>query len=173
MTIVWAHAESDRVFDAIEAVEQALEQQESAARHDDRYLGDSYLAENVELMRAAWSVDVWRVVATSGARLGRLVDAGQRTVRRLTWWHSLPQWQQVSEFNGATVRTTDALVSHIRALTAHLYALEATHSEPRLRAVESQLRAARDEQILLRRRVAELEKQLSGLREHMNDSSAA
>lgn len=168
MTIVWAHAKSSDVFEALAAVEQALAQSETAPAADvqteEYFMGDSYLAENVGVMRATWSIDPWRVVAGRAGALGRAFDLGQRVVRRLTWWYALPQWQQISQFNGAVVRSTDAVLARVLRLAVRIYELESAHSEPRLRSVEEQLRAARDEQQLLLRRVAELEEQVEALR---------
>ena len=114
-------------------------------------------------MRASWTVDPWRVVAGRAGALGRIFNLSQRVARRLTWWYTLPQWQQISEFNGAVVRSTDAVLARILRLAARIQELESAHSEPRLRAVEEQLRAARDDQQALLRRIAELEMQLATL----------
>ena len=168
MSIVWARAESGNVFDALEAVEQALTQAETAppvaTQPEDLFMGDSYLAENVGVMRETWSVDPWRVVERGAGALGRAFGLGQRAARRLTWWYTLPQWQQISLFNGAVVRSTDAILARVLRLAARIHELESAHSEPRLRAVEEQLRTAREEQQALLRRVAELEAQVAALR---------
>jgi hypothetical protein len=168
MTITWVHSESDNVFDALEAVERGLAQAEAAPpaalQHEDLFMDDSYLADNVGVMRANWTVDPWCVVVSRAGALGRLLNLGQRVARRLTWWYTLPQWQQISEFNGAVVRSTDAVLARILRLAARIHELESAHSEPRLRAVEEQLRAARDEHQALLRRIAELEMQLAASR---------
>jgi hypothetical protein len=168
MTITWVHTESDNVFDALEAVERGLAQAEASPpttlQHEDLFMGDSYLADNVGVMRASWTVDPWRVVVGRAAVLGRIFNLGQRAARRLTWWYVLPQWQQISEFNGAVVRSTDAILARLLRLAARIHELESAHSEPRLRTVEEQLRAARDEHQTLLRRIAELEMQVAALR---------
>src|SRR4030095_14634105 len=117
MTITWVHSESDNVFDALEAVERGLAQAEAAPpaalQHEDLFMDDSYLADNVGVMRANWTVDPWCVGASRAGALVRLFNLGQRVARRLTWWYTLPQWQQISEFNGAVVRSTDAVLARI------------------------------------------------------------
>ena len=86
---------------------------------------------------------------------------GQRAARKLTWWYQLPQLQQASEFHGAAVRVSEAIVTHLHHLTSRVQSLEAMHSEQRLRSIEGQLKALRDEQRQLRARVAELEARLA------------
>jgi hypothetical protein len=168
MAITWVHTESDNVFDALAAVERELAQAGSAPpaalQNEDLFMGDGYLAENVGELRTAWSVDPWRVAPGGAGLLGRAFGLGQRLVRRLTWWYTMPQWQQISAFNGAAVRSIDAILARVLRLAARLHELESAHSEPRLRALEEQLRAARDEQQRLLHRLAELEMQLAALR---------
>ncbi|MBK9941670.1 MAG: hypothetical protein IPP13_08650 [Kouleothrix sp.] len=163
MAIVWVEPGEHSVFAALEAVEWAVERHEQAAQLDERFMGDAYLAENIGQMRASWSLDLWRVVAGSGSALGRAFELGQRAARKLTWWYGLPQLQQVSEFHGAAVRSTDAIITHLHHLTSRLQAIEGMHSEQRLRSIEGQLRAMRDEQHALTRRIAELEDELRRL----------
>jgi hypothetical protein len=115
---------------------------------------DPYLADNVQRMHAEWSVDPWRIVAGSATLPGKLFGLGQRAVRRLAWWYALPQWQQISEFQGATVRVTDTLVAHLLDMKAQMNTVANVHSEQRLRALEDQLRAAQ-------KRIDALEAQLA------------
>jgi hypothetical protein len=114
-------------------------------------------------MRAEWSVNPWRVVASGATLPGKLFTFGQRAVRRLTWWYALPQWQQISEFQGATVRVTDTLVAHLLDIKAQMHTVANVHSEQRLRALEDQLRAAQ-------KRIDELEAQLAG-QQSVSDSA--
>jgi hypothetical protein len=173
MTITWAHTDSNNIFDALEAVERALEQAESAppaaVQTEDLFMGDTYLADNVGVMRATWAVDPWRVAAGRAGALGRVFNLGQRVLRRLTWWYTLPQWQQITQFNGAVLRSTDAILARVLRLATRIHELESAHSEPRLRGVEEQLRVAREEQQQLLRRVAELEMQLTALHAKKDD----
>jgi hypothetical protein len=169
MGVVWASSKSNNVFDAAAAVDQALAGAEAApaapaAATEDLFMGDSYLAENVGVMRAAWEISPWAVAPGAPGLLGRAFDIGQRAVRRLTWWHTQPQAAQASRFNAASVRAMDALLARVLRMAQRIHELEATHSEPRLRGFEEQLRAAREEQGRLLQRVAQLEAELAELR---------
>lgn len=159
MSIIWIEPKQRTVFEALEAIEQAVDHQQQISRLDERFMADPYLAENVGQAHANWALDAGRVVEGSG-RLGRAFTLGQRAVRKLTWWYNLPQFQQVQEFHGAAVRSIDAMITHLYHLTNRVQALESMHSEQRMRSVESQLKAMRDEQVALRQRIAELEAQL-------------
>ncbi|MFN8567270.1 MAG: hypothetical protein U0Z44_07060 [Kouleothrix sp.] len=77
MAIVWVEPGEHSVFAALEAVERAVERHEQAARLDERFMGDAYLAENIGQMRASWSLDLWRVVARRSA-LGRALTGPAR-----------------------------------------------------------------------------------------------
>ena len=160
MSIIWIEAKQRSVFEALEAIERAVDHHEQVARLDERFMADTYLAENVAQLHGAWSLDLGRVVGGGAGALGRAFELGQRAVRKLTWWYNLPQLQQISEFHGAAVRSTDAIITHLHHLTSRIQALEAMHSEQRLRSIENQLKAMHDEQMQLRQRVAELEARL-------------
>jgi hypothetical protein len=127
-------------------------------------MGDSYLAENVGVMRASWEISPWAVAPARPGLLGRAFDIGQRAARRLTWWYIQPQAAQASRFNAAAVRALDALLARVLRMAQRIHELEATHSEPRLRGFEEQLRIAREEQARLLQRVAQLEAELAELR---------
>jgi hypothetical protein len=161
MSITWFHTESNNVRDVVEQAAHALhtanEPQAEDTTPDPLALHDPYLAENVQRMRAEWSVDPWRVVASGDTLPGKLFRLGQRATRRLSWWYALPQWQQISEFQGATVRVTDTLVAHLLAMKAQMNTVANVHSEQRLRALEDQLRAAQ-------KRIDALEAQLAAQR---------
>jgi hypothetical protein len=158
MSIVWFHTESNDVLEVVEhaahTLHTASNPQTEPAMPDPLTLHDPYLADNVQRMHADWSVDPWRIVASGATLPGKLFTFGQRAMRRLTWWYALPQWQQISEFQGATVRVTDTLVAHLLDLKAQVNAAANVHSEQRLRALEDQLRAAQ-------KRIDDLEAQLS------------
>lgn len=168
MSVVWASSKSNNVFEAAAAVEQALGEAEAApaaaAATEDLFMGDRYLAENVGAMRASWEISPWAVAPAGPGALGRAFELGQRAVRRLTWWHTQPQAEQASRFNAAVVRATDALLARVLRMAQRIHELEATHSEPRLRGFEEQLRAAREEHARLAHRVAQLESELAALR---------
>jgi hypothetical protein len=119
------------------------------------------LKDNVQVMRDTWEVDVWRVAEMKMPVLGFFLRLGQRIVRRLTWWYTLPQAQQISQFHAASVRTTDAVLARILELSARLQTLEHVHSEQRLQLLEEQLRDARYDQQKLLHRVAELEARIA------------
>jgi hypothetical protein len=93
-------------------------------------------------------------VASSATLPGKVFGLGQRAVRRIAWWYALPQWQQISEFQGATVRVTDTLVAHLLDMKAQMNTAANVHSEQRLRALEDELRAAQ-------KRIEALEAQLA------------
>lgn len=173
MPIVWVQTNSNRVFDVVEAAERALSPGQQAdpttPQDNDLTLGDTYLAENLSLLRQAWSVDPWRIVEGSQSNVGRLFGLGQHVVRRLTWWYTLPQVQQITEFQSAVVRTTDSVLEHLRQMRAQIQAIEAIRSEQRLRALEEQLRNARNEQQLLLRRILELEAQVHTLTAQLDE----
>ena len=160
MAIIWIEAKPRTVFEALDAIEQAVDHQRQLAQLDERFMEDTYLAENATQLQNSWSIDMGRVVPGRNTVLGRAFEAGQRVVRKLSWWYGLPQLQQITEFHAATVRTIDAMITHLHHLTTRMQTLEAMHSEQRLRSIESQLRAIRDEQLQLRQRIAELEQQL-------------
>ena len=168
MSVVWADNKSHNVFEAVAAVEQALGEAEqapaAATATEDLFMGDTYLAENVAVMRASWEISPWAVAPAAPGALGRAFELGQRAVRRLTWWHTQPQAAQASRFNGAVVRATDALLARVLRMAQRIHTLEATHSEPRLRGFEEQLRNVREEQLRLAQRVAQLEAELTTLR---------
>jgi len=173
MSVVWADNKSHNVFEAVAAVAHALGEAEqapaAAAATEDLFMGDSYLAENVAVMRASWEISPWAVAPAGPGALGRAFGLGQRVVRRLTWWHTQPQAAQASRFNGAVVRASDALLARVLRMAQRIHALEATHSEPRLRGFEEQLRNAREEQARLAQRVAQLEAELIALRAGRQD----
>jgi hypothetical protein len=167
MSVIWASSKSDNVFDAAAAVGQALGEAErapAAPASEDLFMGDTYLAENVGVMRASWEVSPWAVAPGRPGLLGRAFDLGQRAARRLTWWYLQPQAAQASRFNAASVRALDALLARVLRMAQRIHELEATHSEPRLRGFEEQLRVAREEQARLLQRVAQLEAELAELR---------
>jgi hypothetical protein len=167
MSIVWFHTESNNVLDVVEQAAHALrtanDPQTEAVTSDPLTFHDPYLADNVQRMHADWAVDPWRIVASGATLPGKLFTFGQRAVRRLTWWYALPQWQQISEFQGATVRVTDTLVAHLLDIKAQMHTVANVHSEQRLRALEDQLRAAQ-------KRIDELEAQLAG-QQSVSDSA--
>jgi hypothetical protein len=167
MGVVWAGAKGHSVFEAVEAVQQALgeaAQIPTASATEELFMGDGYLAENVGVMRASWEISPWSVVPGGTGIAGRAFTLGQQVARRLTWWHTQPQAAQASRFNAAVVRATDALLARVLRMAQRIHELEATHSEPRLRGFEEQLRLAREEQLRLAQRVVQLESELAALR---------
>ncbi len=164
MSVIWASSKSDNVFDAAAAVGQALGEAERAPAEpatEELFMGDTYLAENVGVMRASWEISPWTVAPSQPGLLGRAFDLAQRVARRLTWWYIQPQTAQASRFNAATVRAFDALLARVLRMAERIHELEATHSEPRLRGFEEQLRIVREEQARLLQRIAQLEAELT------------
>lgn len=162
MSITWAGNTGEHIDDMVAAVGQAIAGEAPAraeAKPEDLFMGDRYLAENVGQMRAGWEINPWAVVPG-----GRIFDLFQRAVRRLTWWHTRPQLDQVSRFNSAAVRALEALLVRVLRLSQRMHALEASNSETRMRTFEEQLRAAREEHARLAHRVAQLESELAALR---------
>ncbi|NWF80010.1 MAG: hypothetical protein HXY37_08165 [Chloroflexi bacterium] len=166
MNVIWASSKSNNVFEAVAAVEHALgeaEQTLATTPTEELFMGDTYLAENVGTMRARWEINPWATAPAGPGIAGRIFAVGQRAVRKLTWWYLKPQTDQVSHFNAAVVRATDALLARVLRLAQRLHELESTHSEPRLRSFEEQLRVAREEHNRLLQRVAQLEAELATL----------
>jgi hypothetical protein len=165
MSITWFRTEHNDVFEVVEAAAQTMAEAQgkpsAATRHAPPPLHDAYLAENVRLLHETWSVDPWRVSDSGVSLAGRVVNLVQRAIRRLTWWHSLPQWQQVSEFHGAAVRVTDTLLARLAELKAQVAAIEQRYGEQRLQAFERQLADARQERQELLKRISMLEAQIA------------
>jgi hypothetical protein len=165
MSVIWADSGNRHsVFDAVDAVAQALEARPhpptSENRPEELFMGDGYLAENVGTLRGSYAIDPWRVADTAGGPLGQAFNLAQRVIRRLTWWYTRPQIDQISRFNAAAVRSFEGVLARILRLSDRVHALEATHTEPRMRSFEEQLKQARDEQERLHRRITELETRL-------------
>jgi hypothetical protein len=165
MATYWVHTTSDDVFEALSAVDQALQSgnQGSAPTSPEIAIAgdaDPYLTENVATAHTTWMVDSQAIVQSNRPGLGRAINLFQQIVRRATWWQTLPQWQQVSAFHGALVRVIDVLLDRQRLLGIRISQLESTNMPMHVFALEQQIQALRDEQRTLRRRVAELEQRL-------------
>jgi hypothetical protein len=168
MTIHWITTESDDVFAALEAVERAVTAGDhgvappapAASGSNAEY--DSYLAESLGAAHATWAIDQQAIVVSSRPGLAAAINAFQRLFRRLTWWHTLPQWQQATTFHGAVVRVIDVLLDRQRLLGIRIGQLESANTKAHIFALEQQIQALRDEQRELRRRIAELEQATEG-----------
>jgi hypothetical protein len=161
MSIHWIKTQSDDVFEALEAIDQAITQQQqgdapvvAAVVSSDT---DPYLTESVAVAHANWAVDQRAIVMSSRPGFGSLINLFQRVVRRLTWWQQSPQWQQANTFHGAVVRVLDVLLDRQRLHHIRLGQLESANTAAHLFALEQQIQALRDEQRSLRKRIAELE----------------
>jgi hypothetical protein len=163
MTVYWVNSPTDSAFDAMQAVEQALETGDTGLAPSvpvvepeplDISAGDSYLATSLESLHATWPIDPHAIVASNRPYLGWAINRFQQLVRRATWWYTLPQWLQVAEFHGATVRTIDSMLEQQRQLRLRLAALETPHTVDRIQALEAQLRGLRADLEALRREVA-------------------
>ncbi len=175
MTIYWVNTDSDNALDLMTAVERALESGAtgtppppgmSSAPATPTDSGDAYLAENMALARATWTVDPHRIVVSSRPGVAAAINAFQRLARRATWWYALPQWLQISEFHGAVVRALDALAEKERLLGIRVREIEQMRLPAHLFALQQQVAALRAERDLLARRVAELEARLATLEDH-------
>jgi hypothetical protein len=119
---------------------------------------DPYLTESLSVAHATWAIDQQAIVVSSRPGLAAAINAFQGLFRRLTWWHTLPQWQQATTFHGAIVRVIDVLLDRQRLLGIRIGQLESANTRAHIFALEQQIQALRDEQRELRRRVAELER---------------
>ncbi len=147
MTLVWVSTASHDVREVIEHAAHKLAAAqdpyaEPVTALDPLMELDPYLAEQVQVMHHEWSVNPWRITPPSSSVVGQLFGTGQHIIRKLTWWYNLPQWQQISTFHGATVRTTDTLIAHLLAIKAQINQIASAHADQRLHDLEQQMRAA-------------------------------
>ncbi len=167
MAIYWVNSDSDDALTLMAAVERALETGDvgtppapgaisSAAPASPT---DAYLRDNLALAHATWSVDPHRIVLSNRPGLAAAINAFQRLVRRATWWHTLPQWLQISEFHGAVVRVLDALSEKERRLDERLRSIEQMRLQAHLFALQQQIAVLRAERAELERRITALEAQ--------------
>jgi hypothetical protein len=167
MTVYWVRTESKSAFAALEAVERALAENDTgtpakalgAAETLDSAAGDPYLRENLERMAATWAIDPHQIVVSRRPGLAAAINGFQRLLRRGSWWYTLPQWQQISEFHGALMRVTESLLEHQRRLRDQITSGALTPTG-RTQALEEQVQMLRMEQLALQNRVAELEARL-------------
>jgi hypothetical protein len=168
MTVYWVRTDNTSAFAAMEAVERALTENDTGTPDTatrttpapDPTGGDAYLRENLDRMAATWAVDPHRIVTSSRPGLAVAINGFQRLVRRGTWWYTLPQWQQISEFHGALARVIESLLEHHRRLREHVASGEFTPIG-RTQALEEQVQLLRIEQLALQNRIAELEDRLA------------
>lgn len=146
MSIVWVSIPNHNVAAVISHAAAALQAASDPAAAaelgdppDPLALLDPYLAEQVAVMHREWDVNPWAISAPADSVFGWLFGVGQRAVRKLTWWYAMPQYRQISEFHGATVRVTDTLLTHLLDLKARLNMLASAPSAAHLQAVEAQL----------------------------------
>ena len=161
MTIYWIKTASSQAFDTLTALETALERGDRGtppAQANPVEEQDAYLVENVAHAHERWSIDQQAIVISQHPRLARGIHGFQHMVRRMAWWHTAPQWQQISAWNAAIVRIIDVLLDRQRLLGLRIANLERTNMAMHVYALEQQIQALRDEQRQLRQRIAELEK---------------
>ena len=165
MSIYWVRAESDEPLEVMAAVEQALVAGDTSmpppspahATHD-LFAGDTYLAENIDLARATWSVDTLSIAEARVPVVGTLLNRAQGLARRATAWYGRPQWQQVTTFHGAVVRVIDSLMAYQQRLHGRVQALENLYLLTHIESIEQQLAALRRERVELLERIEALEK---------------
>ncbi|MCS6840965.1 MAG: hypothetical protein RMJ54_16070 [Roseiflexaceae bacterium] len=172
MAIYWVNSDSDDALTLMAAVERALETGDvgtppapgASSPATPAGSTDTYLHDNLALARAIWSVDPHRIVQSNRPGLAAAINAFQRLVRRATWWYTLPQWLQISEFHGAVVRVLDALTEKERRLDMRIRDVEQMRLQAHLFALQQQIAVLRAECAELERRVASLEAQNVALR---------
>ncbi|MGB9752536.1 hypothetical protein [Roseiflexus castenholzii] len=168
MAIYWVHSDSDDALTLMAAVERALEIGDTGtppapgagSPATPANPTDAYLHDNLAIARATWSVDPHRIVQSRRPGLAAAINAFQRLVRRATWWYTLPQWLQISEFHGAVVRALDALTEKERRLDMRIRDMEQMRLQAHLFALQQQIAVLRAERAELERRIATLEAQM-------------
>lgn len=168
MAVYWVNSDSDDALTLMAAVERALETGDTGAPPAPGASSsampaapaDVYLHDNLALARAVWPVDPHRIVLSSRPGLAAAINAFQRLVRRATWWYTLPQWLQISEFHGAVVRVLDALTEKERRLDMRIRDIEQMRLQAHVFALQQQIAVLRAERAELERRIAALEAQL-------------
>ncbi len=178
MTITWVRTDNDSVFSAMEAAEKALVDHPTDTVEADIRVGDKpdptggdpYLAENFALVHNLWSINPHQIVTSQRPGLGRAINGFQQVVRRATWWYTLPQWLQISEFHGAVVRVMEAMLEHQRRANQQIQqnTIEGAYTLGHVRMLEQQILALQSEQEALLHRIAALEGQLM-LQEQMQN----
>ena len=164
MTIYWIKTESTQALDTLSAVEAALESGDRGrppSQANPVEEQDAYLVENLAHAHERWSIDQQAIVVSQHPRLAAGINGFQYLLRRMAWWHTAPQWQQISAWNAAIVRIIDVLLDRQRLLGIRIANLERTNMAMHVYALEQQIQALRDEQRELRRRIAELENRLN------------
>jgi hypothetical protein len=168
MTIYWVNVDTQDALTLMAAVERALETGDTGAPPAPGVAGspaspanptDAYLHDNMAIARVVWSVDPHRIVLSSRPGLAAAINAFQRLVRRATWWYTLPQWLQISEFHGAVVRALDALIEKERRLDMRVRDIEQMRLQAHLFALQQQIAVLRARNAELESRVAALEAQ--------------
>jgi hypothetical protein len=168
MTIYWVNVDTQDALTLMAAVERALETGDTGTPPPPRVAAspatsgnptDTYLHDNMAIARAVWSVDPHRIVLSSRPGLAAAINAFQRLVRRATWWYTLPQWLQISEFHGAVVRALDALIEKERRLDMRVRDIEQMRLQAHLFALQQQIAVLRARNAELESRVAALEAQ--------------
>ena len=171
MTIIWSRTGSGSAADSIRAVSEALaeaERQQARAPIGDPFMGDTYLAEQVMALRQDWPVDVMGTLPASPGLGGRLFGAGQRLLRRATWWYMLPQWEQVNAFHGLSVRVIDSLLAGLSELRQRILLLEA--GNVKLKTLEEQLGIAYERQVQMLEQIARLSAELEAIKSMKDES---
>jgi len=168
MTIYWVNVDTQDALTLMAAVERALETGDTGTPPPPGVAAspaasvnptDTYLHDNMAIARAVWSVDPHRIVLSSRPGLAAAINAFQRLVRRATWWYTLPQWLQISEFHGAVVRALDALIEKERRLDMRVRDIEQMRLQAHLFALQQQIAVLRARNAELESRVAALEAQ--------------
>jgi hypothetical protein len=144
MTIIWTRTNTNDAALTIEAVGRALADAERRDGQAGDAMGDPYLAEQVAALRAQWPVDTAAVLPGGEGALGRAVGFARALARRATWWYQLPQWQQVHQFHGTSVRVIDTLLAGLAQVRQRVLLLE--EQAAKVKSLEEQLSIAYERQ---------------------------
>lgn len=170
MTIIWSRTNSKNAAASIEAVERALA---DARKLNDLsaedLLGDPYLKEQVQSLRNEWAIDMAATHPGGDGALGKLVSTFRSLVRRATWWYQLPQWQQVHQFHGTSVRVVDSLLGGMGLMRQRILLLE--EKAVKLKSLEEQLGIAYERQRVLMEEVSRLRNEVQELKQQIETKS--
>lgn len=169
MSIYWVRFQGDSAAEAMNAIAEALRNDEHGVVPDQEQAppappadnsqvssdGDRYLQANVQAMRTLWSIDPMQVELPSDRRfLVRLGVHLQHWIRRLTRWYFMTPWLQANEFHAAVTRVIDVLLVRQQQLQQELH-----EYQYRLQATEQQVQLLRNELALSRQQLMEIRQQ--------------
>lgn len=168
MTIIWSRTNSKNAAASIEAVERALADARKLNNLSaEDLIGDPYLKEQVQALRNEWAIDLAASQPGGGGFVGGLVGKFRALVRRATWWYQLPQWQQVHQFHGSSVRVVDSLLGGMGLMRQRILLLE--EKAIKLKSLEEQLGIAYERQRVLMEEVSRLRSEVEELKQEIKN----